>query len=703
MATAFPESGGAYVFAKKVLTVRAAFGVGWVLWFAYIVAGVLYALGFAEYAVAILHDLVMAAGGEVPRWLEGRPILNFIAILATAFYTLSMIRKSGGGGQLATVGKIVIFALLLGLGLWALTRAPSGTVVERTSPFFSFGPAGLISAMGFTFIALQGFDLIPAIGGEVKKPRRNIPRAMLLSLSIGLVIYLPLLFLVATVGVDTGTDIATMSAESPATVMADAAHNFAGPVGYWMVMIAAVLSTLSALAANVLAASRVALTMARDRTLPRVMARMHPTRATPVVAIYASALALVGIILMLPNVAAAGAAASLIFLIAFALAHLTSFLARRRVDLEGAYRTPLFPAVQVVGGLACVALALFQAVVVPSAGAIVVVWLGFGGILYLALFAARAEAVDASAEAVDPQLTRLRGRSPLVLVPIANPANAHGLVTIADAIAPPVVGRVVLLNVMRRPDRSALVAGETPKVLEDGQAVVREALTESLQIGQQPETLMTIADDPWAEIARVARIRKCESLLLGMTSLKDSKHVTNLQDLLNEVECDIVVMRARSGWKVSDVTRVVVAVGRNTPHEELRARLLGSLWRTRKCPVHFVRVLPKDTPAPALEAAERDLVAFAQEESPGEVSAEVVASDDGVAVLGSVAKEGELLVLGLTRHHGRRLFGRTALKITHQTAATTLLISPKRSGLVNLVETEALRRFPSSRPPPSGI
>jgi hypothetical protein len=40
MATAFPESGGAYTFAKKVLTVRAAFAVGWVLWFAYIVAGV---------------------------------------------------------------------------------------------------------------------------------------------------------------------------------------------------------------------------------------------------------------------------------------------------------------------------------------------------------------------------------------------------------------------------------------------------------------------------------------------------------------------------------------------------------------------------------------------------------------------------------------------------------------------------------------
>ncbi len=700
MATAFPESGGAYVFAKKVLTVRAAFGVGWVLWFAYIVAGVLYALGFAEYAVAMLKQIFVTEG-KAPWWLEGRPMLVFTALGATAFYTLSMVRKSSGGGQWATVGKVVIFALLIVLGSWALFRAPSGTIAHNNRPFFAFGGGGLISAMGFTFIALQGFDLIPAIGGEVKSPRRNIPRAMLLSLAIGLLVYLPILFLVATVGVTPGTDIASMSAESAATVMADAARNFAGPVGYWMVMVAAVLSTLSALAANLLAASRVAFTMARDRTLPGVMATTHAARGTPVVAICASGLALFGILLLLPDVAAAGAAASLIFLVAFALAHWTSFLARRRVNLEGAYRTPFFPAVQVIGGIACVVLALFQAVVVPAAGAIAFIWLGFGVILYMALFAGSAEAVDASAEAANPQLSQLRGRSPLVLVPIANPANAHGLVTIADAIAPPVVGRVVLLTVMRRPEQSAIAPGETPQVLLDGQAVVREALTESLLIGQQPETLMTIADDPWEEIARVARIRKCESLLLGMASLKAHEHVARLEVLLNKVDCDIVVMRARSGWTLSSISRVVVAVGQKTGHDDLRARLLGSLWRSRKCPVHFVRVLPADTPVAALEAAERALLRFAQEETASEVSAEVIASDEGPDALADVAKENELLVLGLTRSHGRRLFGRTSLKITRQTAATTLLISPKRSGLSNFVESEGMRRFPTAYPPPS--
>jgi len=702
MASAFPESGGAYTFAKKVLTVRAAFGVGWVLWFAYIVAGVLYALGFAEYATAIIREVIVAAGAEVPVWLEGRIVILGFAVLATGFYTLAMIRKGSGGGQFETVGKVVIFALLIGIGIWAIARAPSGTVAQTTQPFFVHGFGGLVSAMGFTFIALQGFDLIAAVGGEVKSPERTIPRAMLLSLGIGLIVYLPLLFIVTTVGVSAGTDIASMSRESAATLMADAARNFGGPVGYWMVMVAAVLSTLSALAANVLAASRVALTMARDRTLPRVLATLHAKRGTPIIAIYASVLALVGILLMVPDIATAGAAASLIFLLAFALAHMTSFLARKRAYIEGAFRTPWFPLVQVIGGGACVTLALFQAVVVPSAAAIVAIWLGLGGILYMSLFAKSAQAVDASAEAADPQLSRLRGRSPLVLVPIANPASAAGLVTVANALAPRVVGRVVLLNVMRPPDPASLIASETPGVLEDSQNVVREALTAALVSGHQPETLVTIAKDPWAEIARVVRVRKCESLLLGIASLDEQKHVERLESLLREVECDVVVMRGRPRWTLSATTRIVVAVRPGAPHDDLRARLLGSLRRTRERPVHFVRVLPANTSESARQAAERELNVFADEETPGAPTAEIILSDDLIGAIADCAAEGELLILGLTHHRTTRLVGEHALKITPRTAAVTLLISRKETslGLASLVDADGPRRFLSSRRPP---
>ncbi len=67
MASRFPESGGTYTFSKKVLSVEAAFTVGWVVWFASIVAAVLYALGFAHFAVIFATDLL---GDRAPEWLQ---------------------------------------------------------------------------------------------------------------------------------------------------------------------------------------------------------------------------------------------------------------------------------------------------------------------------------------------------------------------------------------------------------------------------------------------------------------------------------------------------------------------------------------------------------------------------------------------------------------------------------------------------------
>ena len=462
MSTAFPESGGTYTFAKKVLSVRSAFAFGWVGWFASIVAGVLYALGFGAYAAIVLQEGCVFVFGEAPSWLVGSDMVTALAVGATAFYTFGLVRKNSGGGAWINVGKIVVFVLLICGGAWALTNRSVGDMQASLTPFFSGGALGFFQAMGYTFIALQGFDLIAAVAGEVREPHRVLPKAMLLSLAVALCIYLPLLFVIATVGVAPGASIAALSVDRPEVVVALAARNFLGEVGYWLVLIAAVLAMLSALQANLLAASRVALAMARDRTLPAPIGEVHPKRSTPITAIYTSSITLIIILLIVPDVASAGAAASLIFLILFALTHWTSILARRRRRTPAPFHTPFFPLVPVAGGLCCAGLALFQAVSVPTAGIICAVWLGLGGLLYWALLARRARVVDASAEALDPQLLQMRGRSPLVLVPVANPQNAAAMVAVAHALSPPSVGRVLLLSVVRSPEAGWQVGAPPP-------------------------------------------------------------------------------------------------------------------------------------------------------------------------------------------------------------------------------------------------
>ncbi len=223
---------------------------------------------------------------------------------------LALIRSSAGGGQWATVGKVIVFAVLIAIGAWTLVGRTQADIGSALRPFLSSGLLGLFQAMGYTFIALQGFDLIAAVGGEVRDPERNLSRAMLLSLGIALGVYLPLLFIIATVGVTPGQTIVTMSTANPETVVALAVQNYLGPAGFWLVMVAAILSMLSALHANLLAASRMAQTMARDRTLPHLLERDHRRYLTPAPAIILCAFLVAAILSGLGDLASAGAAAN---------------------------------------------------------------------------------------------------------------------------------------------------------------------------------------------------------------------------------------------------------------------------------------------------------------------------------------------------------------------------------------------------------
>ncbi len=675
LATQFPESGGTYAFAKKVLTVEAAFSVGWVVWFASIVAAVLYGYGFGAFAVIAIEEVYRATSGQPPAWLVGHGAVIALSVAATLLYSLSLTLRAGGGGPWLNVGKVFVFTVLIAAGLWGLVGSPQGSIKEHLTPFFSGGALGLIQAMGYTFIALQGFDLIAAVSGEIKDPRRNIPRAMFASLGLALAIYLPLLFVVATVGMGSGESITQRSVEQPEAIVAIAARRYLGAIGYWLVVAAAILSMLSALQANLLAASRIARAMARDRTLPHWLETLHPKRGTPTSAVLATALIVVVVLVFTPDVAAIGAASSLVFLITFALAHRIAIMARQRGGVSHSYfRTALFPLIPVTGALSCLALAVFQGVSVPSAGIIVSVWLALGGLLYSSVFARRARTVDAHSQGLDAELVRLRGRSPLVLVPIANPQNATAMVGMATALAPPKVGRVLLLSVVAAPEQWE--PGETPRSLADSLAVVREAMTTSFATGLEPGALTTVSGDPWSEIARVAGVHDCESLLIGLSNLTGHAIEAHVEQLMASVACDVVVLRAPTGWVLDDVKRVLVPIGGRGGHEVLRARLLASIHRLGAREITLLRILPAGATAREQAAAKRELKILAQDEVAGDAQLVVACTDDVVGELTRRASECDLVILGLQRLGRRRkLFGEVVLRLARETSCGLVMIS----------------------------
>jgi len=673
MAAANPESGGTYNFAKKALTVHIAFGVGWVVWFASLVAAVLYALGFGAFALFALQQIGNETLTALLNWKGAETVL---ALLALGFYTVSIMRSSGGGGLFANIVKLSVFAILIAGGLAVTVQTPFSQLTESVQPFFAGGFTGLIAAMGFTFIALQGFDLIASASGEIKQPEKTIPKAMIATLIVGLTIYIPLLFVVMTVGMHPGQDIQTESIANPETIIAIAAQNYLGAFGFWFVLIAGIFSMLSALQANVFAASRIALSMARDRTLTHHLAYLDKKTGNPIKSILTTALIAGALILILPDVAAAGAASSLIFLITFALAHGISILLRKRsFEKSKTFKVPLFPYLQYAGMAACLGLALFQAIVVPSAGGIALAWLILGGILFIAFFIKKARVIDASEEALNPELMRLRGLSPLVLVPIANPANAESMVFVANALAPPVVGRVLLLSIVKPTE----VETEIDLRLENNKQALQNALKTSMLTGMKPDALTTFAQEPWQEIERVVIAHQCRSLLLGLSSFSDMETSSHLEQLVNRIKCDVVVFRPPvSGWKITDAKKILVPVGGFSDHDALRARVLGSLWRACQPEILFVQILPSNTTDEKYNINDANLKRFTERIIPGETKRLIIKSDNVTDELIRLSSDSDVLILGLGKPGpGRTAFGKLPIAIAKNTKTALIYISHK--------------------------
>ena len=671
LSTAFPRSGGTYLFAKRVLTVGAAFYVGWVVWFASIVAAALYAIGFATF----LLDGLAALWPTAPGWVNGRALISTVSLGTTIVCTLQVTRRPGSGGNLMNLLKVVVFFLLILGGLYAWWR-DTPPALQRLTPFLPAGPGGLFTAMGYTFIALQGFDLVAAVAGEVKRPRETLPRAMFFSLGIAVLIYLPLLGLIAVAGAPAGGSLADFVAINPNTIIARAAQTFLGPVGFWLVMVAGLLSMFSALFANLFAAARIAQVMARDRTLPSQLERNHPTRQTPVIAGWVTA-AIAGLLMLVAgDIGRAGAASSLIFLITFALVHGICILARLRNPDHTGFRVPWFPALPVLGGLACAALAIFQGVAVPAAGGITTVWLLAGFFFYIWVFEGRARILDAAVETSDPALAELRGHRPLVLVPIANPENAAVMAFLGACVAPPRVGRVLLLNVATLgddPSRDELQ-------LDTATSILRQSMGTAMRMGVHVECLATASSSPWEEIERVAHDHHCASVLLGTAGLSDQEVRSNLEGLSDRLPGNIIILRAGAGWQPGAVRRVLIPVGGRVVHNVLRARIIGGLkGRAADAPIFsYLLVLPSGTPEARANRSLELWREMASEESGSNAEVQVVRSDDVVAEIIAAASSADLLLLGFSRARKRHnVFGDVVTQIVDQVDKSVMILGQR--------------------------
>jgi len=393
LAAAIPKSGGGYAFVREVFSDLPSFMMGWMLWFAYMIAGALYALGFAPNFIELLHVYGVApepgAVGVVtlPVVAVDVPIalgLAFVAVLSLVALNAVSTAASGSVETIFTVTKVSILVVFVAFG----ATSPMFDAAEFQPLFPGDRTAlSLLPAMGLTFIAFEGYDLITTVTEEVKNPRENIPKAILASLVATIVVYL------AVVTVAVGTLGAGGLADAGEAGIATAATAFMPPLpviqnGGALVVFGAVFSTLTALNAVVIASSRVAFSMGREGQLLPSIGRIHHRFGTPFVAIVASAVVMLGSV-ALPT-ESAGNMSSLFFLLSFIVVNGSVIkLRRERPAMNRPYELPYYPVPPILGialnALLASVLVFYLIQTDPLALALSVGWLALGAVAYVGL------------------------------------------------------------------------------------------------------------------------------------------------------------------------------------------------------------------------------------------------------------------------------------------------------------------------------
>ncbi len=689
LASAIPRAGGGYSYVRMAFPGAVGFTAGWMLWFAYTVACSLYALGFAgyfwEFFLKYMPGFAQGAMGLVG---EHAAVL-LVTLIVGAFFVRLNVRGTevtGFAENVLTVSKLIVLAIFVFYGLKRVAAEPAAAA-ESFNPFFPLGAGGVLVAMGLTFIAFEGYDLIATVAEEIREPEKNIPRATFIALAITITMYLLILF-VSLGAVDAGdTPSWQFLGKYKETAIVRAAEDFMPAFGVAVIVFGGLLSTMSALNATVMAASRVAFSMARDAWLPDPVAKIDPQRRTPRVAIIATGAILLVMALTLP-IETVGSAASLIFLLTFALVNLSVIVLRRKApEIERRYKVPFYPYVPILGIGLNVFLALYQFKFQPLAWFVTAGWIVLGLLIYFAW--AEKQAVHETPQVLVPG-ERARERAPRagysVLVPVANPDNVGRLLDTACPIARAHDGRVIVLAVVNVPRQ--LPIHEGLRFVHHKERLFRVAREHASSYGVHCDCEVIVAHHIYDGILSAARRLRPDLLLMGWKGYTNTREriFGEVSDhVIRHASCDLMLLKI---GRESERHRVLLPTA-GGPHARLAAEFLGILAQTERMTVTVCYVVPPDASREERDQAdvwiEKTLERFADG---GGVAKLLIESSSVAGGISKASKDYDLVVLGAAKEplFRRVLVGDIAAKVVRYSPASVMLVKRYEGKLRSVVK-----------------
>lgn len=327
LGAAIPIAGGGYSFTSRTLSRPLAFFTGWFFWIGNTLGCAMYAIIFALTIKAYFWPTV-----NIP----------LVVLSTTLVFTAINFKGMSEALKLITIMNLIELAILIVVAVLGFTSIEA----PNLEPFAPFGLKPFLPAMALIYVSYVGFELITVASEEIINPGVNIPRAILITLGIGILIYVFVVFMM--MGTVNYKDLANSDVPFIYT-----AERILGPWGKWFAVLATIMASLSAFSVTLGASARVLFALGRDGHFPMVFAKLHPKFRTPYISLIVCAVIVVifgssGIVKFAASMSDFGYLMGLGFVNYSVIA-----LHKKMPNLRRPFKVALFPVIPIIGILSC--------------------------------------------------------------------------------------------------------------------------------------------------------------------------------------------------------------------------------------------------------------------------------------------------------------------------------------------------------------
>lgn len=547
-ATTLPEAGGGNRWVKMGLGDFQGFIAGWISWLAHGAACGLYALSGGFYFSQLLF---FTMGFSVPFGFSPEAFMKIFAIfflLVFGWLNWRSNKSTQHTGAVIVIILLAILGLFIVSGFFGLTDK-NGLVANVFSNFWAQGFVGIMSAAALFYIAFEGSEIQAQSGEEVKNPK-TLKTALFGAWGVVSFIYFLVAFIMLSHGPFSGLGEGAII---------ETARRFM-PLGMLLMIIGGILANIAALNATIFSSSRLAFSLARDRSILHQLSHIHFRNFTPDWAVVAS-VAIIGVMILALPLVSVGAAASLLFIILFLQLNIAGIAIRRQnPEIKWNYHIRGYPVTTVIAIIMYIVLAIAMMFVVSAAWLVTIIWLLLGAVNYFA-YTKHQRQETFQQEILYEQTLRLGvKKTHRILLPINENVTSGELAKMARfafTFASYWQSEIIAVTIHTRPH---------PKIEHERQMIDRIVALADEYNHSHPaakiaiHTYILASSDIVETILEIIRQEDCDLLILnwdGYVRSKGKIFGSKIDPVLRKAECDLAVLKTDAGEMPQSILFVV--------------------------------------------------------------------------------------------------------------------------------------------------